>query len=580
MSSVITQEIHVLKTIFGKNVIDSVINTIESDIKNAPNKIDKNTNISNALKMFTDLFYSDDGTKRLMSMEQFGSIYICKVFDYNSINPYVYLAYSLYDIIETFNKSDKTKVPYVRIHESDNDSKYNVMIVDYPQNYNDANCFNPEDEKALNEIGKYTICFENGPCIDLICNSHIISVSNPYVKTDPVYISNSKCATYNFNFDTDLYKEIQTCIEMDDKETSIYDLFETIDTKFYEDVLKDKHLLGINVDGSDVLFTLDEAKNLKIESGKHLVNVIIKKCIVVETEYKDESGEPINLLVETNTKTVREIFEMLTIQKLVENSIPKEKMLDKILVSSLEIENKLYSIDDLVDSNVKIEVILKDKPKVFVAAQAINNHSPLVVMVTPYTKTLRQVLDGFVYKSFLRSTCPAGKKVDFENIIAKTYDSENPIVYTLDDVVEEICFLTIPYVDDTSIYKGNTYNFISYNTDTDEQLATGVAKITNITDTETIIEVTENSVASFVGQTFKVKSISLDTEKHYELYTVETDADLNMYVTITLKEANWPTKGEGTTTSTGKELENAEIVPKTIDVNNYVTTEIENVEEA
>ena len=362
MSSVITQEIHILKTIFGENIINSVINTIETEIKKAPNKIDGNNSISNALKMFTDLIYSEDGTKRLMSMEQFGSIYICEVFDYLSDKPYVYLAYSLYDIIETFNTDSDAKATYVRLYESDSDDDYDVMIVDYPQNYNDESedCFNPDDEKALNEIGKYKIEFKNGPCVDVICNPHIISVSNPYVKTTPISIAKSSCASYKFVFDTDLYKYVQICTG-GEEDVFINDLFKTIDSDFYKDVLKDKHLFGIKVDGADTLYTMDEAKMLKVSPGKHLVDAIIKDAITVETEFADDP-----YIFESGVKTVREIFESIDLQRLVDTDKPEEKILDKIIVASTEIENKVYGIDDLVDTDVKIKVVYKDKPEIYV----------------------------------------------------------------------------------------------------------------------------------------------------------------------------------------------------------------------
>lgn len=281
MSSVITQEIHILRTIFGENIIDSVINTIETEIKNAPDKIDETSSISNALRMFTDLVYSDNGTKRLLSMEQFGSIYVCKVFDYTSSKPFVYLAYSLYDIIETFNKSDnKLKVPYVRIHESLTDNQYSVMIVDYPQNYNSENCYDPEDEKALNEIGKYKICFTNGPCVDLICNPHIISVSNPYVSVTPINISKSMCGNYKFVFDEDHSINVQYSLTLKDEdvtELSIFDLFDTIDKEYLSERLADKDLVGIKIHGLDSVFTIEETKSLCVENGFKIIDVVMSE---------------------------------------------------------------------------------------------------------------------------------------------------------------------------------------------------------------------------------------------------------------------------------------------------------------
>lgn len=196
--------------------------------------------------------------------------------------------------------------------------------------------------------------------------------------------------------------------------------------------------------------------------------------------------------------------------------------------------------------------------KVWVCAQAVGNlNNPLKVGVTRGT-TLRAALGGFVLKNFLSSTCPAGKKVDFENITAKTYEQfGNVVTYKLDDVVDSHCFLTIPYVDDTDIHVGDTYNFTSYGSENEDALGTGVATIAkiDIANNKTTVTVTENSVEGFIGKTYYVKSAVFDPDTKYALYSTEDDSDTGMKVSVNLKDVKWPTSGNGTTESTGKELE-------------------------
>lgn len=209
-------------------------------------------------------------------------------------------------------------------------------------------------------------------------------------------------------------------------------------------------------------------------------------------------------------------------------------------------------------SGNKQQIVLKnvvEGEKVIVASQAVGNVNPLVVITNKGKSTLRDVLEKMQFSSFLKSTCPAGQTVDFENITAKTYAQFGSVTtYNLDDVVDANCFVTIPYVKDNSIYKGSTYNFSSYGSD-NGFLATGKVKVTSVNSTEATVEVVENTVEGFAGQSFKVKQLEFNTETHYELYKADDGNDTGMYVTLTEDVIKWPTNGNGTTESTGKELE-------------------------
>ena len=102
--SVITQEIHVIKRVLGENVIDTILKEIKNTIKDVPKRKPETESLS--LHMISDVLYDNEGMCRLIDFKQFGTIYIAKVFDKTSENPYVFLAYSIYDLIETFNNTE------------------------------------------------------------------------------------------------------------------------------------------------------------------------------------------------------------------------------------------------------------------------------------------------------------------------------------------------------------------------------------------------------------------------------------------------------------------------------------------
>ena len=81
MSSVIIQEIHIMKRVFGESVIDSIIKSVEDAIKTAPGVLTPDYEMSPALYMFADLIYDDKGVKRLISFKQYGPLYVAHVYN-------------------------------------------------------------------------------------------------------------------------------------------------------------------------------------------------------------------------------------------------------------------------------------------------------------------------------------------------------------------------------------------------------------------------------------------------------------------------------------------------------------------
>jgi len=84
---------------------------------------------------------------------------------------------------------------------------------------------------------------------------------------------------------------------------------------------------------------------------------------------------------------------------------------------------------------------------------------------------------------------------------------------------------------------GKIYDFTSYVTETQEQLATGKVQIVGINEAteESIAKVIENSVPGFVGNTYIVKTLVAEAEVHYPLYFTNGKAT-GMEVTLAAEE--------------------------------------------
>jgi len=226
MSSVITQEIHIMKRVYGESVIDSIINTVETAIKEAPDQLTDDFEMTPALYMFADLIYDENGVKRLMSFKQQGPMYIAHIYNKDGKTAdkdlsSVFCAYSIYDILEVFNLTTKKKMlraPYITLIETEYHSSYSIFTTDSPKNYDETDC-KFDYEKALNEIGKYRFNVWKGGyipgleyilaststnvktllgSIDIICNPHLISAGNLFKETPVNQISETVCGSVKF----------------------------------------------------------------------------------------------------------------------------------------------------------------------------------------------------------------------------------------------------------------------------------------------------------------------------------------------------------------------------------------------
>lgn len=467
--SVITQEIHILKKLFGENVIDSVINTIETAIKNAPEQITDTTEVEPALKIFEDAFYNDTGYKRLFDFKQFGSIYIAVLYDESATtNNFVYIAYSIYDIIEVFNAFVKNKyVPYVKIYESENKLDYCVNMVDSPKNYFNikppiatSSLYEKRPPKidfqnlplaGLNETNKMIISFKNENTVqqvELECSPKSIGVSSVYKTIDSVEITKFHYGKVVFIIRDKKFEVEYNLDDNDYKDTKIGEFYKTID----------KDEITKALDG----YTL------------------------VDWYYDDLDGEK---------KTVEDLDEFA-----------------------------LSDIDDIV---FNIYANARD----YISLIVFNDETSAdAVHVDRGTKTLTEVLaknPGF--KAKVDANYP-NKNITSYYAVEATNTAKKILA---DEILETdvVVYAEADDIPDAQI--GDVYNFTSYGNDTDTALSTGKAEIIKVEKDKTTIKVTENdNYSSFVNSEFVVNTTDFDTTKHYELYTVD-GADTGMYVTIT-----------------------------------------------
>lgn len=467
--SVITQEIHILKKLFGENVIDSVVNTIETAIKNAPEQITDTTEVEPALKIFEDAFYNDTGYKRLFDFKQFGSIYIATLYDESATtNKFVYIAYSIYDVIEVFNAYVKNKyVPYVKIYESEDKLDYCVNMVDSPKNYFSikppvatSSLYEKRPPKidfqnlplaGLNETNKMIISFKDENTIqqvELECSPRSIGVSNIYESVENVdivklhygkivFVVRDKEFEVEYNFD-----------DSDFKDTKVGELYKT----------------------------LDEDEITKALDGYTLV----------DWYYEDLDGEK---------KTVEDLDEMT-----------------------------LSDIDDVV---FKMYANARDYISLIVFNE---DTSADAFHVDRGTKTLTEVLDeNPEFKAKIDANY-TGKKITSYYAVEATNTAKK---ISADEILKTDVVIYAEAEDIPDAQVGDVYKFTSYGNDTDTALSTGKAEIIKVEKDKTTIKVTENdNYPSFVDSEFVVNTTDFDTTKHYELYTVD-GADTGMYVTIT-----------------------------------------------
>lgn len=469
--SVITQEIHILKKLFGENVIDSVINTIETAIKNAPKQITDTTEVEPALKIFEDAFYNDNGYKRLFDFKQFGSVYIATLYDESATtNKFVYVAYSIYDIIEVFNAYVKNKyVPYVKLYESEDKLDYNVNMVDSPKNYFNikppiatSSIYEKRPPKidfqnlplaGLNEINKMIVSFKNENVIqqvELECSPKNIGVSNVYESIENVDIVNLHYGKITFVVRDKEFKVEYNLDDSDYKDTKL--------EEFYK-----------NIDKDEITKALD---------GFTLVNWY----------YEDKDGEK---------KTVEDLDEL-----------------------------PLADIDEVVKT---IYADVRD----YISLIVFNDHTSADALhIDRGTKTLTEVLDeNPEFKTKVDENYTDKKIVSYYAVEATNTSKK----ITSDELLSTDVVVYAETEDYPEAQVDEIYNFTSYGADTDTALSTGKAKIISVdlTNDKTNIEVTENDkYTSFVGSTFVVNSTKFIESKHYELYTTD-GADTGMYVIIT-----------------------------------------------
>ena len=142
-SSVITQEIHVVKRALSKTVRDLICQKVEEVINAAPSSFTKEEwdhtfekpshslliEKDRILNRFKTVMYDNTRTNRMVSFKQFGTFYIMTVW-VKETKTFNYLAFSLYDIVEWVNHDEYlNEIPYIFISESNDLIDYTVTAL-------------------------------------------------------------------------------------------------------------------------------------------------------------------------------------------------------------------------------------------------------------------------------------------------------------------------------------------------------------------------------------------------------------------------------------------------------------------
>lgn len=248
-SSVITQEIHVVKRVLSKTVRDLVCQKVEEIIRDAPLSFTKEEwenmfkNPSHSLLIekdkilnrFKTVMYDNERTNRMINFKQFGTFYIMTVWVKEN-STFNYLAFSIYDIVEWINHDDYLdEIPYIFISESTNLLDYEVTVVNNPQDY-----LKDVEQHLVSENNKSIISFPNDGSNQnkkyvVYCSPSIITVSQAYdTNLTPIEISKNLCGTIAIDVTPNAFGSAKTeySFSYKDEDLSVNDVF--VDDKFIE----------------------------------------------------------------------------------------------------------------------------------------------------------------------------------------------------------------------------------------------------------------------------------------------------------------------------------------------------------
>ena len=267
-SSVITQEIHVVKRALSKTVRDLICQKVEEVINSAPSSFTKEEwehtfekpshslliEKDRILNRFKTVMYDNSRTNRMVSFKQFGAFYIMTVW-VKETKAFNYLAFSLYDIVEWVNHDEYlNEIPYIFISESHDLIDYEVTVVENPQDY-----LKDAEQHLVSENNKFIISFTEKKYV-LYCSPAILTISQAY-DTDltPIGVFENLCGTLSMDVTPNAFGsaeiEYPFCYKEKDGDISVNDIF--IDEKFLESEDSKKFLQFIKKIGQDGTYEIE-----------------------------------------------------------------------------------------------------------------------------------------------------------------------------------------------------------------------------------------------------------------------------------------------------------------------------------
>lgn len=376
----------------GIYVVDMIINEVEEIVKLLPKNLHDWTDnltinnkassyhIGKILDMFSKVFYDSNGVKRLTSFVQYGNVYIASLVDNSNSSPYTYIAFSIFDVIDSFNSDESKEISYVKLHDSWYDAKLTVFT---SNGRSFKVVFSHKDDETADIVKD--MC-----CVDFMCDEHVIRVFDisPIPVIDDIninkWISGSAKVTINksnfiipFSVDNENEEENEVLYFEDildkkigyaAKRESIKNRFYDLSGFYYKIDSYGVHKVGSPIDNDFTIYTdpLDqyicdpESEKHKLSEGMWLITANLSQ--LVDITIKTETAILTSSFIR-GSLTLRDFISSNegsnTLDMAIAFGIPENKELDHFY--GIASDGSVINEDDIVNKSINLYAALKDK---------------------------------------------------------------------------------------------------------------------------------------------------------------------------------------------------------------------------
>lgn len=385
----------------GIYVVDMIINEVEEIVKLLPKNLHDWTDnltinnkassyhIGKILDMFSKVFYDSNGVKRLTSFVQYGNVYIASLVDNSNSSPYTYIAFSIFDVIDSFNSDESKEISYVKLHDSWYDAKLTVFT---SNGRSFKVVFSHKDDETADIVKD--MC-----CVDFMCDEHVIRVFDisPIPVIDDIninkWISGSAKVTINksnfiipFSVDNENEEENEVLYFEDildkkigyaAKRESIKNRFYDLSGFYYKIDSYGVHKVGSPIDNDFTIYTdpLDQyicdpdSEKHKLSEGMWLITANLSQ--LVDITIKTETAILTSSFIR-GSLTLRDFIsshEGTSTLDLILDEIPENKELDHFY--GIASDGSMILEGDIVNKSINLYAALKDRK------------SPIVIPLNP-----------------------------------------------------------------------------------------------------------------------------------------------------------------------------------------------------